>query len=47
MLHTNNGKEIENNTLPSWRENRGIRHVWGGKYRPQSQDAVEDFNKTK
>ena len=46
MLHTDNGKEFVNNTLSSWLENRGIRHVLGGKYHPQSQGAVESFNKT-
>ena len=46
MLHTDNGKEFVNNTLSSWLENRGIRHVLGWKNHPQSQDAVENFNKT-
>ena len=46
MLHTENGKEFVNNTLSSWLDNRGIRHVLGGKYQPQSQGAVESFNKT-
>ena len=46
MLHTDNGKEFVNNTLSSWLENRGIRQVLGGKYHPQSQGAVESFNKT-
>ena len=46
MLHTDNGKEFVNNTLSSWLENRGVRHVLGGKYHPQSQGAVESFNKT-
>ena len=35
MLHTDNGKEFANNTLSSWLENRGIRHVLEGKYHPQ------------
>ena len=39
-------KKFANNTLSSWLENRGIRHVLGGKYHPQSQGAVESFNKT-
>ena len=46
MLHTDNGKEFVNNTLSSWLENRGIWHMLGGKYHPQSQGAVESFNKT-
>ena len=46
MLHTDNGKEFVNNTLSSLLENRGIRHVLGGKYHPQNQGAVENFNKT-
>ena len=46
MIHTDNGKEFVNNTLSSWLENGGIRHVLGGKHRHQSQGAVESFNKT-
>ena len=46
MFHTDNEKEFVNNTLSSWLENRRIRHVIGGKYHPQSQGAVESFNKT-
>ena len=46
MLHTYNRKEFVKNTLSSWLENRGIRHVLGGKYHSQSQGAVESFNKT-
>ena len=46
MLLTDNEKEFVNNTLSSWLENRGIRHVLGWKYHPQNQDAVESFNKT-
>ena len=46
MLHTDNGKEFETNILSSWLENRGIRHVLGGKFHPQSQGAVESFIKT-
>ena len=32
--------------MNSWLENRGINHILGGKYYPQSQGAVECFNKT-
>ena len=46
MLNTDNGNEFVNNTLASWLENRGIRQVLWGKYHPQSQGAVESFNKT-
>ena len=46
MLLNDNGKEFVNNTLSSWLENRKIRHMLGGKYRHQSQGAVESFNKT-
>ena len=40
MPHTDNRKEVINNALSSWLENRGTRHVLGGKYHPQSQGAV-------
>ena len=46
ILHTDNGKEFVNRILNSWLENRGINHILGGKYHPQSQGAVESFNKT-
>ena len=46
MFRADKGKEFVNNTLSLWIENRGIRHVRGGNYHPQSQGVVESFNKT-
>ena len=46
MLHTDNGKEFVNELLTNWLEKRNIKHILGGKYYPQSQGAVESFNKT-
>ena len=46
MLHTDNGKEFVNKLLTNWLEKRNIKHILGGKYHPQSQVAVESFNKT-
>ena len=46
MLHINNGKEFVNKLLINWLEKRNIKHILRGKYQPQSQGAVESFNKT-
>ena len=46
MLHTNNGEEFVNELLTNWLDKRNIKHILGGKYYPQSQGAVESFNKT-
>ena len=46
MLHTDNGKEFINELLTNWLEKRNIKHILRGKYYPQSQGAVESFNKT-
>ena len=46
MLHTNNGKEFVNDIVINWLEKRNIKHILGGKYHPQNQGAVENFNKT-
>ena len=46
MLHTDNGKEFVNELLTNWLEKRNAQHILGGKYHPQSQGAVESFNKT-
>ena len=43
ILHTDNGKEFINSILNSWLENRGINHILGGKYHPQSQGASRKF----
>ena len=46
MLHTDNGKEFVNKLLTNWFGKINIKHIFGGKYHPQSQGAVEIFNKT-
>ena len=46
MLNTDNGKEFVNELLTNWLEKRNIKHILRGKYHPQSQAAVESFNKT-
>ena len=46
MLHTDNEKEFNNELLTNWLEKRNIKLILGGKYHPQSQGAVESFNKT-
>ena len=46
MLHTDNGKEFVNELLTNWLEKRNIKHILRGKYHPQSQGEVENFNKT-
>ena len=46
MLHTDNEKEFVNELLTNWLEKRNIKHILRGKYHPQSQRAVESFNKT-
>ena len=46
ILHTDNGKEFVNELLTNWLEKRNIKHIFGGKYHPQSQGAVKSFNKT-
>ena len=46
ILHTDNGKEFVNELLTNWLEKINITHILGGKYHPQSQGAVESFNKT-
>ena len=46
MLHTDNGKEFVNELLTNWLEKRNVKHILDGMYHPQSQGAVESFNKT-
>ena len=45
ILHTDNGKEFWNKNVANFLENRGIRHVLGAQYHPQSQGTIEAFNK--
>ena len=46
VIHIENGKEFVNKLLTNWLEKRNIKHILGEKYHPQSQGAVESFNKT-
>ena len=46
MLHTDNGNKFVNELLTNWLEKRNIKHILRVKYHPQSQGAVENFNKT-
>ena len=46
MLHTDNEKEFVSELLANWLKKRNIKHILGEKYHPQSQGAVEIFNKT-
>ena len=45
ILHTDNGREFWNKNVDNFLENRGIKHVLGAPYHPQSQGAIEAFNK--
>ena len=39
ILHTDNGKEFLNKNVDSFLENRGVKHIFGAPYHPQSQSA--------
>ena len=43
-LQSDNDKEFVNSTLKNYRKR--VNHIWGLPYHPQSQGAVEAFNKT-
>ena len=45
-FHTDNGFEFINETLKTYLEKSGIYHIRGLPYHPQSQEAVEAFNRT-
>ena len=45
MHHTNDGKEFVNELLTNLHEKKYQAYIWR-KYHPQSQGAVESFNKT-
>ena len=45
ILHIDNGKEFWNKSENNFLENRGIKHVIGAPYHPQSQGEIEAFNK--
>ena len=46
-LQNDNGTEFVNSTLKTYLEKEGVNHIRGLPYHPQSQGAVEAFNKTK
>ena len=45
-LQSDNGKEFTNQTFESYLENIEVEHILGSPYHPQSQGAIEAFNKT-
>ena len=45
-LQSDNGTEFANSTLKTYLEKEGVNHIRGLSYHPQSQGAVEAFNKT-
>ena len=46
ILHTDNGAEFKNNLIKSYWEGKGIYFVNETPGHPQSQGAIEAFNKT-
>ena len=46
ILHTDNGAEFKNKLIKSYWEGKGIYFVNGTPGHPQSQEAIEAFNKT-
>ena len=46
ILHTDNGAEFKNKLIKSYWEGKGINFVNGTPGHPQSQGAIETFNKT-
>ena len=46
ILHTDNGGEFNNELLKKFLEQNNIQYVRGSPYHPQSQGAVESFNRT-
>ena len=45
-MQTDNGKEFVNDKLKSFLDKQSIKHITGAPYHPQSQGAVEAFNRT-
>ena len=45
-LQSDNGTEFVNSTLKTYLEKEGVNHIRGSPYHPQSQGAVEAFNKS-
>ena len=46
ILHTDNGAEFKNKLIKPYWEGKGINFVNGTPRHPQSQGAIETFNKT-
>ena len=46
LIQPDNGKEFTNKTLNVYLEGIDVKHLYGSPYHPQSQGAIESFNKT-
>ena len=46
LIQSDNGKEFTNKTLNAYLERIDVKHLYGSPYHPQSQGAIEAFNKT-
>ena len=46
LIQSDNGKEFTNKTLNVYLEGIYVKHLYGSPYHPQSQGAIEAFNKT-
>ena len=46
LIQSDNGKEFINKTLNAYLEGIDVKHLYGSPYHPQSQGAIEAFNKT-
>ena len=45
MLHSDNGKEFDNELIKGYLNSHNIKYIKGSPYHPQSQGSVESFNK--
>ena len=45
MLHSDNGKEFDNELIKGYLNSHKIKYIKGSPYHPQSQGSVESFNK--
>ena len=46
ILQTDNGGEFNNEKMKAFLKNQKIEYIRGSPYHPQSQEAVEGFNRT-
>ena len=46
LIQSDNRKKIINKTLNAYLERIDVKHLYGSLYHPQSQGAIEAFNKT-